>query len=113
MAATIVIAALLPALPSFEHAVGISGQHDAYSGDVTTIASARDFDLPNGGPVHLEANSSVSYDARMSRHRLMVWLSGKATITVPPGQDSIIVVRNSGFVALAAEWEVCARRTGR
>jgi hypothetical protein len=103
MAAAIVLALALPALPSIERSIGISGQHDVYSGDVTTLAEARDFDLPNGGAVHLGPHSSVAYNAHITRHRLMVWLTGQATITVPKGDDSIMVIRNSGFVSLAAD----------
>lgn len=102
MAAFTIVAMLLPALPSFERAVGVEGQHDAYSGDVTAVAETRTFDLPGDAAVRLEPYATMRYDARLTPHRLIVWLSGGATITLPPGQDSVVVMRNSGFVSLAS-----------
>ena len=101
LAATIIVAAL-PALPSFEGAVGIAGQHDVYSGDITAVAKARDFRLPDGSTVHLAQGGAMSYNARLTPHRLVVWLNGRATIDIPNGQDSIMVMRATGYVTLAS-----------
>jgi hypothetical protein len=101
LAATTITAAL-PALPLVERAVGIAGQHDVYSGDVTAVAKARDFDLPDGAAVHLAQGGAMSYDARITPHHLVVWLEGSATIDIPRGQESIMVIRTSGYVTLTS-----------
>jgi ferric-dicitrate binding protein FerR (iron transport regulator) len=103
MLATVVLVMLYPVMnPAVELAVGIKGQHDVFSGDITTVAQARDFNLPDGSRVHLDPYGAVAYDARTSGHRMQVWLIGSARIVVPKGQETVTVIRSNGTVSLAA-----------
>lgn len=102
MAATTLFVAYLTHDPELIQTVGVHGQQDAFTGVIETTTEPRDFATPDGSRVRLDAHGSATYDARMTRHRLILSLTGSATINVPAGQDTVMIARNGGFVKLAA-----------